>query len=285
MRRHQTAILFITLLTLALSGAVTAIQPTEYRSSFSVVLIDQTLNIDGYAAAKSAERLSQSLGQLVETDVFADKIYDELRGASLAQGNELFSTDQHLRREAWKRQVETRVQADVGLVRIAVFQPQPDAAQAIASTLSKQLVAFGRQYIGGGQNILFRIVDYPLPSERPARPNIILNLSAGLIVGLFGSMIFFWLRDLGRETTPAPTHVPALGRITAPMTPTPAVPLAMPMPTELHHDTTLAPPPAHLPVVEAPAAAAYARDRVITTTLAQAPSVDPTEEYVGWRLP
>lgn len=201
-KNHWVSILVVTLLTFVVSVVVTLLQPMEYRSTFTMLLIEKDANLDGYAAAKSAERLSLSLGQIIPTASFADKVAGQLQDTPALKDNPLIFGDEQQRRELWRRQVETRVFPDVGQVKVSVYQTDRPQAEAIANALSVSLLALGGDYLGGGKEVVFKIVEYPLTTKHPVRPNIPVNLLAGLLLGLGASLAYHFLRSLAKPAVP-----------------------------------------------------------------------------------
>lgn len=308
MGKYKASIIIVTLLTLTLSGFVTLLQPMEYRSSFSLLIIERNGTLDGYAAAKSAERLSTSLGQIVSTATLNDAVYNEMKDLPAFMNNPMFSLDEQQRREEWRRHVETRVLADVGTVKVSVFQKQSADADAIATTLSNILLANGREYLSGGSTILFKVVDAPLTTKRPARPNIVLNLLAGLLLGLGSSIGFSWLRDITRR--PNDSQMAAAPEAPVPMqyagqpyndgqTPVPAPEMPQPQPVAYHPQPPQAPlthpgyvantPPAQTPpqpwVEPAPVYQPYQVPVAQPVYAAEPPSEWPEQPPVQWSMP
>ncbi|MDP3964932.1 MAG: Wzz/FepE/Etk N-terminal domain-containing protein [bacterium] len=198
-QENWRSIVLVTLLTLSLSVIVTFIQPFEFSSTFSLLVIEKNPNLDAFSAAKSAERLSQSLGQVLYTTSF----YDKVLNSGYVADNVGFSNDEQKRREQWKRQIDTQVFADVGVLKITVYDADRDNASDLANALAVVLAEDGTEYLGGGNSIELKVVDYPLTSKNPMRPNVPVNLAAGLLLGLGGSIGYFVARDYrARANTP-----------------------------------------------------------------------------------
>lgn len=181
-RKNILFIILVTLIGIGVAVGVTLIQPFEYRSTFSVLVIEKEASQDAFTAAKSAERLSLSLGQIVYTTSFYDKV---VNSTYLPEGI-AFPTDDQDRREEWKNRIETRVSPEVGLVKFSVYHREAKMAEGLANALAVVLADQGTEYLGGTGTVL-KIVDYPLTSKRPARPDVPMNLALGLILGFGGS--------------------------------------------------------------------------------------------------
>jgi len=211
LKRHWVAIMVTTFITFSVSVALTVTQPMEYRSAFTVLAIDNDANLDGYAAAKSAERLSQSLGRTIPTTVFADFVYGQLKARADLKDNPLISSDIQTRRDEWSKRITVQSIPDVGQVKVAVYQSDRTQAEIIANAISIAVTATGSEYLGGGKDVVLKIVDTPLTTKTPVRPNVFANLAVGIILGLGGAIAILLL-----FATPAQPTAPFLF---APMTP------------------------------------------------------------------
>lgn len=206
MHRHWLSVLTVTMVTFMVSAVFTFLQPMEYRSAFTVLLVEQNSSLDGYSASKSAERWTSSLAQLLNTGAFSDTLYKQMKDQEAFKGNSLFSDDTQIRQESWKRHLATSTQPEAGLLTISVFQEDPKMAQDIATALSVNLISDKSREFIGGKDMSIKIVDYPLVSKRPVRPNIPVNLAAGILLGLAGSLAFFALRGLTSSSQSEPQY-------------------------------------------------------------------------------
>jgi len=56
------------------------------------------------------------------------------------------------------------------------------------------LVEQGSQYHGGGEQVEIKLIDKPIVSNYPVRPNLILNAIVALLVGLVVSFVYVYLK-------------------------------------------------------------------------------------------
>ncbi len=257
-KHHWVAILVTTLVTFIASVVLTVTQPMEYRSAFTVLAIDQDQNLDGYAAAKSAERLSQSLAKTVATTAFADQVYMQLKDRSDMKDNALVSSDAQTRRDEWKKRITAQSYPDVGQVKVSVYQSNQDQVGIIANAVSIAITAYGAEYLGGGNNVVLKIVDTPLTSKTPVRPNVFANVAVGLILGFAGSIAFFLLFAPQAPSTMPMLYAPMSPQMLAmmqqvpPQMPSEPQPMSAPVQTHraqrVSHEQPLATPTASEPM-------------------------------------
>ncbi|MFA6197573.1 MAG: Wzz/FepE/Etk N-terminal domain-containing protein [Patescibacteria group bacterium] len=179
LRRNKTLVILMALVGIVVAIGVTLVQPFEYRTTFSVLVIEKGNNQDAFTAAKSAERLSLSLGQIIYTTSF----YDKVMHSKYMPNSAIFPNDDQQRRAEWKRRIDTRVMSDIGQMKISVYDRNSSNATALANALAMVLSEQGTEYLGGSDGVTLKVVDYPLTSKRPARPNIPFNLLAGFLLG------------------------------------------------------------------------------------------------------
>ncbi len=223
-KQNWLMITLVSVTTLALAVIFTFVQPFEYRSSFSLLVIEKDPYLDAYSAAKSAERLSVSLGQMIYTTSFYDKVVN----SGYLSSDIKFPQDEIKRREQWKRQIETRVSPDIGVIKMAVYNQNRSQAESLSNAIAMVLSENGTEYLGGGNSIVLKIVDYPTTSNQPVRPNIALNLAAGILLGLGGSIgysVLLAMRSKNQETVPLTSN-------STPSEVVPEQPFEQPLPVE-----------------------------------------------------
>lgn len=229
LKHYWLAILLTTVLTFAGSAIFTITQPMEYRAQFTVLVLEKNPNLDGYAAAKAAERLSQSLAKAITTAAFADSVYNQIKENPSLQGNPIISADPQVRQDAWRQEISTLAQPEVGQVKVMVYQKDRTIAGILANAISIATVGLGNDYLSSGNTVSLKVVDYPLTSKVPVRPNIFVNLAAGVFVGLAGSMIFISL--FAARPIPFASMNPMVPMVPQPVSPQPIyhIPTAKPV--------------------------------------------------------
>ncbi len=188
-RYTQLTPLFTGWLTILLAGVIgmalavllSFIRPLEYSSTTRILITQELGAVDAYTASRSAERIADDLASVVYTSTFFDKV--------MASGYSIdptyFSDDAIKLRTQWKKAVEASVSRSSGLLSIAAFHPDVDQAEQLAQAVAYVLTTQGWTYTSGG-NITVQVVDAPLNSRYPVRPNLLINGFSGLALGLLG---------------------------------------------------------------------------------------------------
>lgn len=178
LRRNTRAIVRAALLGAILAIAFSFLLPREYSSTARLLVIPRSVGgTDPFTAIKSAERISDNLAQIIETTSF----FDRVTHAGFFIDQSVFSADEQKKRRQWSRMVDTTVSRGSGILTVRVYHSDRDQATQIVQAISYVLTTSGWEYIGG--DLLIRLLDAPLASRFPARPNFAGNAVSGFIVG------------------------------------------------------------------------------------------------------
>lgn len=156
--------------------------PLQYAAEARILIAPRTMpGIDPYTSSKAAERIGQDLARVVVTSQFFLRVVSRA-GVDAAY----FSGDELTRRKKWSRAVEAGVMYNTGMLRVVAYHPQPRQAEVLARAVADVLVSSGNDFAVNPSD--FRIVDLPVASRYPQRPNF---LAIGLLGWIGGSVVTF----------------------------------------------------------------------------------------------
>jgi capsular polysaccharide biosynthesis protein len=151
----------------------------KYSSSMRLLIIQRQLSAaDPYTAIKASERIADNLAQILYTTSF----YDKIMSAKFNINEDIFGQDELKKRRRWRETIATQVVRGSGMLDVTVYHVDPEQAEQISRAVAFVLTTEGAEYIGGG-DVEIRLVDEPLVSKWPVRPNIPANAFAGLVLG------------------------------------------------------------------------------------------------------
>lgn len=164
-----------------LAGIMTLLLPLQYRADAQLLLISQSrYGVDPYTATKSAERIGENLAQLVETGDFFNKVFaqgDVSLDASRYQG-----VSEQKRRNRWQRDVDAGVIYGTSVVTFSAYHTDAAEAKRLAGAVAQAMLTHGSSYVGG--DVQMRIVNQPVVTSYPVRPNLIIHVLLGIIAGM-----------------------------------------------------------------------------------------------------
>ncbi|HLD17654.1 MAG TPA: hypothetical protein VJB99_01090 [Patescibacteria group bacterium] len=188
-RRWRTVVVF-SLAGLVLALGLSLIQPLRYSSTIRLLILqDGGGSSDAYTASRSVERLAENLVAILYTTSF----YDQVMKAGFDIDQLAFPTLEWKKRRFWEKTVSASVARGAGLLTITAFHKDVSQAEQIANAVAYVLTLQAPSYVSGG-NVSVRIVDTPLNSRWPARPNIPANVFSGIVLGGLAGVGYVLLR-------------------------------------------------------------------------------------------
>ncbi len=175
------SILLAGIIGMALAILLSFLRPLEYSSTTRILITQELGAVDAYTASRSAERIADDLASIVYTSTFFTKV--------LSSGYDIdasyFSDDEIKRREQWGKAVSASVSRSSGLLSITAYHTDIAQAEELATAVAYVLTTEGWTYTSGG-SITVQVVDEPLNSRYPVKPNLLVNGFSGFVLGLLG---------------------------------------------------------------------------------------------------
>lgn len=177
--RNWRTLAFAGALGLVLAVLLSFVRPLEYSSTTRLLITQELGAVDAYTASRSAERIADDLASIVYTSTF----YDKVMSSGYPVEESYFPNDALKRRKAWEEAVAVAVSRSSGLLTVKAYHPDVTQAEELARAVAYVLSTQGWTYTSGG-NIAVQIVDEPLNSRYPVRPNLAVNGLSGLVLGI-----------------------------------------------------------------------------------------------------
>ncbi|MCR4314221.1 MAG: hypothetical protein NUV84_03175 [Candidatus Uhrbacteria bacterium] len=179
------------LLGLVLALIISFVQPLKYSSTARLLILQNSgSGTDAYTASRSEERIADNLSTLVYTSTFFDQVMD----AGFSIDASIFPDDPSRQRKEWSRTVKATVARGSGLLSVTAYHRDVDQAEQLVRAIAFVLTDRVGEYTSGG-DVSARLVDEPLNSRWPVKPNVIVNVSSGFVLGGFVGMAFVVLQS------------------------------------------------------------------------------------------
>lgn len=187
------AMVVIFIMIIGITVLITFLQPFEYKASARFLVVPvQEQSFDAFEAAKAAERFGETLSQIVYTSAFSEMV---LSSDIDTFDHSRFSTNETAKRKEWTQKIQTQVARETGMITVDVFDENSTQAEGILQAISFFVTTQSEQYHGAGKNIRVEVVDSPLTSEKPVRPNVFLNIFISFVASIFASIAYVLLRS------------------------------------------------------------------------------------------
>lgn len=191
-------IVFFGVVAMIAAAGLSLLETLKYSSQIRMLIIQPAaLNVDPYTAIRSAEQVGNNLAQVVYTTDFFQKVTNSTN-TNFAIDPTYFPDNDAKRRKLWSKMVSVKVENGTGLLNITVYHPNKEQATSIAQAIAYVMTTEGANYVGGTA-LQIRLVDEPLVSRWPVKPNIPVNGFTGLALGALFGVAFVILTDKSRK--------------------------------------------------------------------------------------
>ncbi len=178
------------LLGLVLALIISFVQPLRYSSSARLLILQDTgASVDAYTASRSEERIAENLSTIVYTSTFFDQV---LASGFKIDANQ-FPKNDTLKRRMWSRMVGATVSRGTGLLTITAYHQDISQAEQLVRAVTFVLTGKAKEYTSSG-NIQVKLVDAPLNSRWPVKPNIVANIGSGFFLGGLVGILYVLLQ-------------------------------------------------------------------------------------------
>ena len=190
-KNWQTLVLIVLALVF-LSLVFSLFRPLEYRSRVELLIIQkQSFSMDAYAAARASEKLANNLSAVIETRSFLDKVIEISPKTDWSD----FAVSEKKLRKMWQKKVDGTVSTQASILTVDVFDVDKERANLIAGAVAQVLTTNANEYHGGGSDVSIKIVNQPLASDYPVRPNILANGFSAIVLGLLFGLVFVFYKN------------------------------------------------------------------------------------------
>ncbi len=174
-----------------LVGVVTiAVQRFKYSAKSQLLVVQEYSGpVDAYTASKSTEHLSNVLASVINSNSFFTKVVTN----SPSIDTQYFGANPKDQMREWNKTVNAKSINDTGIIAITVYHPNRNEVQKIAGAINYVLMTQHSAYDGAGQAVKVRLIDQPISSTIPVKPNIPLVLGTMVALGFLSSLVYIYL--------------------------------------------------------------------------------------------
>ncbi|PIT86081.1 MAG: hypothetical protein COU33_05130 [Candidatus Magasanikbacteria bacterium CG10_big_fil_rev_8_21_14_0_10_43_6] len=181
LKKNAKVLLLAGMLVGLASLLVSLLFPLQYRADAQVFIISKSrYGVDPYTIVKSAERVGENISQVLKTDDFYQKIITQ--EGYILDLKQFEGVPERTKRKRWQKTIQSSVVFGTGVLNVSAYHTDPNQAKAFAGAAVDTLVAKGWEYVGG--DVTMKVVNKPVVTRLPVRPNVVVNTILGCIVGV-----------------------------------------------------------------------------------------------------
>lgn len=185
--KKRSKVIFLTGMILAVMSLLGSLLfPLQYRADAQLYIISGSrYGADPFTIVKSAERIGENITQIMKTDDFYQKVIAQ-PGYQLDL-SDFQNVEERVKRKRWNKTINGSVVFGTGVLNVSAYHEDPKQAEAFAGAAVDTLVERGREYVG--TDVTMKVVNYPVATKYPVRPNVLINTILGFFIGVLGMSI------------------------------------------------------------------------------------------------
>jgi len=153
------------------------------------LVIQNFSNPDPYLASKSTEYLSNILAKVIYSNSFFENVLE----SGYYINKNYFGQTVKEQMKIWAKTVSAKSMNDSGIIALNIYHTDRSQTELINRAVVFTLQTKHGLYHGGGENVSIKVIDEPITSNYPVKPNLVLNFGLALALGLVFSLIYIYL--------------------------------------------------------------------------------------------
>lgn len=187
-KRYTVISVFLIFLMIGLLFLLT--QNFKYGAKSNILIIQEGAGkVDPYSVSRSVEYLSDLLTRVVYSSAF----FESVMNSNFDIDRSYFGNNSNDLMKIWKKTVSAKNLEDSGIIVINVYHPDSHQATQIALAVNNVLIAEHQNYHGLGNSVKISVIDQPLVSNYPVKPNLIFSFLVIIAISLFFSLTYIYL--------------------------------------------------------------------------------------------
>ncbi len=188
LKRRKGAVVSAWLIFIVIGAAATFVQPLKYEAKSRLLIVQNISGVDPYTVSKSNQYLSSLFSQVV----YSNSFFELVTSSNNFDIDRSYFTDNYKKQmKIWQKTISAKSN-DAGIIEISIYHPNTYQAKQIALGVNDVLINQGFNYQGGDQSIKIKIIDQPLVSDYPVKPNIIFNFLAFSLLGILAGCVYLY---------------------------------------------------------------------------------------------
>jgi capsular polysaccharide biosynthesis protein len=198
LKKRKKVIFFAVLLFLAIAAVITFRSPLDYRASARILIVQNygtNTPPDPYVVAQANKYLTGVLTQVVSSNAF----YERTLASGFDFDKTYFSGDLAHVLNQWHSSVEAFAAEDTGIIEIRTYRSDKFQAEQLAQAVVYTLKENHALYHSSGEKVTLKVIDQPLVSNYPVRPDLLLTFGSALLIGFAFGLFYIYIFSYPRE--------------------------------------------------------------------------------------
>ena len=189
-RQKRQTLISIFLIFMVIGLLLFLSQDFKYGAKSKILVIQGGAEkVDPFSVSRSVEYLSDLLSKVV----YSHSFYESVMNSDFNINEEYFGESLNKKMKVWKETVSAKSIEDSGIININVYHKDPYQAKQIALAINHVLITSHQGYHGLGPSVKINVIDQPVASSYPVKPNLLYTLVIIIAVSLFFGLVYIYL--------------------------------------------------------------------------------------------
>jgi len=189
LKKRKGTVTAIVLIFLIVGTIATLGQPLKYRAKSRLLILQPNANADAYAVA----RANEYIGGLISEVAYSGSFLDSLNSSAYTFDRSYFDGSYKDNIKKWKKTISAKNNGDTGVIDIEVYHTDPQEALKIAQAVDQLIVSDQSPYRFDANQVKLNVIDQPIVSSFPVKPNLLANLALSLLFGFLAGCSYIYL--------------------------------------------------------------------------------------------
>lgn len=190
LRHRVQTVISITLIFLVIGSVIIACQSFKYEAKSKLLITERfTGATDPYVAAKFNDYINSVLAKVASSNTF----YTEVINANGQIDQSYFPDRVDKRMKKWGQTIDAQAGNDSGILQVSIYHTDSSQALQIAQAANNIFMFRNQLFHGFGDMVEVKVIDEPIVSRWPVKPNIPLNLGLSVLMGLIVALGYVYL--------------------------------------------------------------------------------------------
>jgi capsular polysaccharide biosynthesis protein len=189
-KQKRQTLFSIFLVFLVVGLLVVLVQDFKYGAKSKVLVIQEGAGrVDPFAVSRSVEYLSDLFTRVVYSNAF----FEDTMNSDYNIDKSYFGDNSVNQMKRWERALSAKEIGDSGIINMTVYHPDNYQAGQIALAINNTLITNHQGYHGLGSSVKVSVIDQPVVSNYPVKPNLLYSLLIIVAASLFFGLIYIYL--------------------------------------------------------------------------------------------
>lgn len=190
LKQKRQTLFSIFLVFLLIGASFVLIQDFKFGTKSRVLVIQEGYGrVDPFAVSRSVEYLSDLFSRVV----YSNSFFMLVMNSDFDFDRSYFGDDSIRQEKKWKRTLSTRAVENSGIINISVYHPDAYQAKQIGLAVNHILITQNQNYQGLGDSVKISVLDQPVVSRYPVKPNLLFYLFVVIGLSLFFGLSYIYV--------------------------------------------------------------------------------------------